>query len=112
LATISSIAKIRGTTLETQTPELTQKIEAATIAGATFKPPPLEYQHPETTRNPEYLEIGATMMAEGNVTLTTQNVDTLAPVTGNRGGLLGSVPACFKGDRATAKEFMWCFEHW
>jgi hypothetical protein len=59
-AAVSSVAKIQEEhplTPETKTPELTQRIEAAALAGATFEPVPLEYQHPETTETLEYLDL-------------------------------------------------------
>jgi hypothetical protein len=59
-ATVSSVAKIQEDHLltpETQTPELTQRIEAATLARATFEPVPLKFQHLETTRTLKYLDL-------------------------------------------------------
>jgi hypothetical protein len=51
-------------------------------------------------------------MAKGNKALTTKNVDTPSPPSGNGGGLLGTAPDKFTGERAKVKDFMCQFTRW
>ncbi len=92
-------------TLEPKEPELATAILKTALAGRTFELPSLETQ---------LLELYITapvMLAEANTTITTQNpLDTLAPLNG--GGLLGSPPKPFDGNRDTTKEFICSYSRW
>ena len=90
--------------LEPKELALATAILQSTLAGVTFELSTLKTQLLEL-----YITAPA-MSAEANTMITTQNLDTLAPLNGN--SLLGSPPKPFDGNRDIAKEFMCFYKRW